>query len=81
MNFYVITTDADSMFCRIADTSGLADDMVDWFNDTPGYSGTYSHATVNVTDALTQHLYCHAASRDKASFEMDAAIFGGVSGV
>ena len=77
-DFYVIGDSTDSSFCRIADTSAIATEMVSWLNNSPDHTGgIFSYATETVTDTQMITLYRHAAEVDLANFHLDIAQFGG----
>lgn len=77
-DFYVIGDANDSSFCRIADTSATATEMVSWLNSSPDHTGgIFSYATETVTDTQMIILYQHAADLDLANFHLDIAQFSG----
>ncbi len=79
-DYYIIEDSTDASFCRVAESTAKATEMVNFFTNNDLYTGTYSYITVSVTDPQLEHMYCHAACIDKANFELDTALFGGVSG-
>jgi len=79
-DYYIIEDSTDASFCRVAESTTTASSMVSFFTNSDLHTGTYSYTTVSVTDPQLMHLYCHAACIDKANFELDATLFGGVSG-
>jgi len=77
-DFYVIGDATDPSFCRIADTSAIATEMVSWLNNDPDHTGgIFSYVTETVTDTQLIILYRHAAQADLANFHHDIAQFGG----